>query len=459
MKYSIIFAFPFFLFSTCAAARPNVVFIISDDQAYGDYGFMGNRLVHTPNLDAFAARSARYVNGYVPSSVCRPSLATLLTGLYPHQHGIHFNHPPPGFRELGRLQSAEPYYAARAKAVDLFRQSPTLPAMLTTAGYVSFQAGKHWEGTYRDAAFSEGMTVSKPCFDQPWNRELRSGEWVAHGNGDAGLVIGRKTMQPVFDFIDRNADRPFLLWYAPVLPHEPHDAPAKYRKPFEGNPDVPQHRVGYYANIAWFDDTVGELINHLDARDLTKNTLFVYVCDNGWTTQSDSPKQDKRSKRSPFENGIRTPILLRWDGVIQPAKHTGLVNSIDLVPTVLAALGIDPSPYSLPGVDLMPSARGEDRLDPNRAVFGEIYPGDASLLGHPERDIAYRWVRDGNLKLIVPHRHGQRQAWGGYLAGLALFDVEQDPGETTDLSDNAEYAYEIERLKRLLDDWWRVSDD
>ena len=461
MKHSILFALPLVFVATCAAAaeRPNVVFIISDDQAYGDYGFMGNRLVHTPSLDALAACSARYVNGYVPSSVCRPSLATLLTGLYPHQHGIHFNHPPPGFRELGRLSSAGAYYAARAEAVDLFRQSPTLPAMLARSGYVSFQAGKHWEGIYRDAAFDEGMTVNKPCFDQPWNRELPSGEWVAHGNGDAGLVIGRKTMQPVFDFIDRNADRPFLLWYAPVLPHEPHDAPAPYREPFQGNPDVPQRMVGYYANIAWFDDTVEKLVGYLESKGLTKNTLFVYVCDNGWTTQSDSPKQDKRSKRSPFENGIRTPILLRWDGVIQPSLHTGLVNSIDLVPTVLAALGIDPSPYNLPGIDLMPSARGNEELDLTRSVFGEIYPGDASSLGHPERDVAYRWVRVGNLKLIVPDLRGQRQAWGGYLTGLTLFDVEQDPGETKDLSDNPQYAAEIERLKRLLDDWWSVSDD
>ena len=82
MKFSILFALPFVSIATnvaAAAERPNVVFIISDDQAYGDYGFMGNRLVHTPNLDVLAARSARYVNGYVPSSVCRPSLAKTRT--------------------------------------------------------------------------------------------------------------------------------------------------------------------------------------------------------------------------------------------------------------------------------------------------------------------------------------------------------------------------------------------
>ena len=366
-----------------AAEKPNVILIISDDQAYVDYGFMGSENVLTPNLDRLAASSARYPNAYVPSSLCRPSLATLMNGLYPHQYGIHFNHPPPGFKEMSQSQTPALYKCARHTAVDFFKKTPTLPQILAKRGYVSFQAGKHWEGTFEDAGFNEGMTVNKPCFDQPWNKQMDNGEWVAHGNGDAGLVIGRTTMQPVFDFIDRNADRPFLLWYAPVLPHEPHDAPAEYRKPFEDNPNVPGHMMGYYANIAWFDDGVGQLLDYLDEKGLIKNTLFLYICDNGWTTGSDLPKQDKNSKRSPFENGIRTPILIRWDGVTKAATHTELVNSIDLASTVLAAVGIDAAPYTLPDIDLMPSAKGKEALDPGRPVFGEIYPGDASVLGSP----------------------------------------------------------------------------
>ena len=89
--------------SLLAAPRPNVVLIVSDDQSYRDFGFMGNDRVHTPHLDRLASQSARYPNGYVSMSVCRPSLATLLTGLYPHQHGIHFNHPPPGLKAMRSL--------------------------------------------------------------------------------------------------------------------------------------------------------------------------------------------------------------------------------------------------------------------------------------------------------------------------------------------------------------------
>ena len=78
------------------AGRPNIVYIVSDDQTWTDFGFMGNARVHTPHLDALASQSACFVNGYIPSSVGRPSLVTLLTGLYPHQDGVHFNHGPPG---------------------------------------------------------------------------------------------------------------------------------------------------------------------------------------------------------------------------------------------------------------------------------------------------------------------------------------------------------------------------
>lgn len=142
--------------------RPNVVFILADDQSYRDFGFLGNGLVYTPNIDRLAARSARYPNGYVPMSVCRPSLATLLTGLYPHQHGIHFNHPPPGLRAM-RKMSAPQYRVTRSRTDYLIRNVKTLPRILARHGYVCLQTGKHWEGDYRTAGFTHGMTLARPA--------------------------------------------------------------------------------------------------------------------------------------------------------------------------------------------------------------------------------------------------------------------------------------------------------
>jgi len=439
--------------AACATERhPNLVLIISDDHAYGDFGFMGNPVVHTPHLDRLAAQSARYVNGYVPTSVCRPSLATLLTGLYPHQHGVHFNHPPPGLPAM-RKMTADEYFQCRWRAASLIGSLPTLPRVLAAHGYVCQQTGKHWEGDYRNVGFTHGMTTGLPT--NPPNhgtRQQANGQWVAHGNGDAGLDIGRDTMQPIYDFVNSHADQPFFIWYAPYLPHAPHDAPQRYVDLYADRADVPEPLVGYYANITRFDDTVGALIEFLHQKRLAENTVFVFISDNGYlparTTrlgQANAP-HDKRSKWSPYENGIRTPLLIRWDGHVRPATHGRLVQAVDVVPTLLAAAGLSEAIPDLPGIDLLPSATGAQSL-PGRAAFGEIYPNDATALGNPVGDLLLRWVRQDDWKLIVPQPAESADR-------VELYRLTEDPEEQQNLAADPQHAEVVRRLRRLLDGWW-----
>ena len=405
-----------------------------------------------------------------PRACAGPSLATLLTGLYPHQNGIHYNHPPPGNSAFNKMKSRAEYERVRSESFRLIRSQPALPRILAKAGYRCLQTGKFWEGHFRNAGFTEGMTLFEPPPGQTFGgvRTLASGTKAAHGNGDWGLKIGRETMKPIYDFID-DCDReetPFFVWYAPYLPHQPHDSPKKYFDLYRGNPKIAEHEIPYLASISQFDDTVGELMDFVEKKGLTKETLFVFVTDNGWTpgtrrhkTQKDFFYHTKESKRSPFEDGLRTPILLRWKGVTTPATHEGLVNSVDLVPTILSAVAMDSRAADLPGVNLMPSAMGKAPLTPGRPVFGEIYPGDATSLGHPSRDIAYRWIRDGRFKLIVPSSHNGRKPWGDYLQKDALFDVVNDPGETKNLAADPKQAGRMARMKSLLDEWWTPGDD
>jgi arylsulfatase A len=456
--------------ASAAAPRPNVILIISDDQTYRDFGFMGNDLVQTPNLDRLATASARYVNGYVPTSVCSPSLATLLTGLYPHQNGIHYNHPPPGNSGFNKMKSRAEYERVRNESFYLIKSQPTLPRVLAKAGYRCLQTGKFWEGHFRNAGFTDGMTIFEPPPGQTFGgvRTLAGGVKAAHGNGDWGLKIGRETMKPIYDFID-DCDRketPFFVWYAPYLPHQPHDSPKKYFDLYRGNLKIAEHEIPYLASISQFDDTVGALMDHVEKKGLTEETLFVFVTDNGWTpgkrrhkTQEDFFFHTKESKRSPFEDGLRTPILLSWKGVTKPGTHEELVSSVDLVPTILSAVGGEAAIPNLPGVDLMSSAKGDAKLDAKRPVYGGIYPGDATSLGHPSRDLAYRWIRDGDFKLIVPSSQDGKKPWGGYLQGAALFDVVGDPRETKNLVADPKQAPRLARMKDLLDEWWTPGDD
>ena len=437
------------------AAAPNIVLIISDDQSYRDFGFMGNDLVHTPHLDRLAAQSARYPNGYVPMSVCRPSLATLLTGLYPHQHGIHFNHPPPGLREM-RKMTGDQYRATRARTDYLIENVASLPRILAQHGYACLQTGKHWEGDYRTAGFTEGMTLGRPAKrlgQVTGTRAQENGQSVAHGNGDAGLIIGRETMKPIDEFVDKCAGRqPFFLWYAPFLPHTPYDAPARFRKLYDGQ-QVPRHLLSYYAEIARFDETVGRLLEHLQRKSLLSNTLIVFVADNGLRPDPKRPdRQDSRSKLSPYEDGLRTPVLIRWDGRTRPGEHQQLVHTIDLVPTMLAAAGLSSKiTPRMRGRDLLPSATGQKAL-PWQAVFGAIYPNDAVGLGEPSRNVRGRWMREGRFKLVVP---GPAKP----PLPLALFDLTEDPGEETNLANDPQHVARLAKMKDTLDRWWRPGDD
>ncbi len=449
------------------AQPPNIVMIISDDQTYRDFGFMGSKEALTPHLDRLASKSARYVNGYVPTSVCSPSLATMLTGLYPHQSGIHYNHPPPGNRGFNQMASVKEYLRVRSRSYYLIKSTRTLPRILANEGYRCLQTGKFWEGHHSNAGFTDGMTIMTAPPGQTFGgvRTLASGKKTAHGNGDWGLKIGRETMKPIYEFIDECAGKtPFFIWYAPYLPHQPHDSPEKYFDLYRGK-NIPAHRIPYLASISQFDDTVGELVNYVEKKGLIKDMLFVFVTDNGWTPGTRKHKSAKNfffhtkaSKRSPNEDGLRTPILFRWEGVIKPATHEQLCSSIDLVPSVLSAIGIEHKMPGLPGVDLMVSAKGIANLKP-RPIFGEIYPGDASSLGHPSRDIAYRWVREGDFKLIVPHSHNGEKPWGGYVEKTSLYQVRRDPSEQTNLSNNPKHQARLQRLRTLLDNWWTPGNN
>ncbi|MCR9246853.1 MAG: sulfatase [bacterium] len=398
-----------------ATARPpNVVLIISDDQAWGDFGFMGHPEIRTPHIDRLAARSVVFERGYVPSSLCRPSLATMITGLYPHQHLITGNDPPKGIERDRML--------AHIAAVD------TLPKMLAPLGYRSLQTGKWWEGNCQCGGFTEGMTHGDPA---------RGGR-----HGDVGLRIGRKTMRPIQDFLDDCGESPFFLWYAPFLPHTPHNPPQRLLKKYQREGRT-VHIARYLAMCEWFDETCGQLLADLDERGLTDNTMVVFAVDNGWIQRPNRRGYAQRSKRTPYEGGVRTPIMVAWPGHMQAARSTALASTVDLAPTILAACGA-PVPANLPGHDLLAVAAGTTA--PRTQVYGEIFTHDVVEVGKPTRSLLHRWIVRDRWKLIVPQATG---------AAAELYDVVADPSERRDLA--AVEPSRVANLKAALDAWWPVT--
>ncbi|MCA9083846.1 MAG: sulfatase-like hydrolase/transferase, partial [Planctomycetaceae bacterium] len=338
----------------------------------------------------------------------------------------------------------------------LIESVPTLPRILATHGYRSFQSGKHWEGSYRTAGFTHGMTTGLPTqrvSDITGTRAQKNGDLVAHGNGDAGLVIGRETMQPLLDFIDQQSqESPFFLWYAPFLPHTPFDAPERFREVYTDR-SVPAYLLPYYAEIARFDETVGTLIAALRERNLMQETIVIFVSDNGFRPDISAPdRQDKRSKLSEFDDGLRTPILIYQEGRTCCNQFTQLVHTVDLVPTILDAVGYSEEVTPrMKGVSLWKAATTGTPPE-DRPVFGAIYPNDAEVLGQPSRHVRFRWVRKGSWKLIVPAARDRS-------GGLRLFNLNDDPTELHNLANNPDHQSLIAELQQALNQWWTGNDN
>ena len=266
-------------------------------------------------------------------------------------------------------------------------------------------------------------------------------------------------MKPVTDFIDMAVEekKPFYVWYAAFLPHTPHNPPErllkKYRK--EGR-TLPIAK--YYAMCEWWDETCGELIAHLDKKGLRENTLIVYVTDNGWIQNPDKNGYAPRSKQSPNEGGTRTPIMYNWPGKIAPKMdETNLASSIDIVPTMLAAAGVE-APKDLPGLNLLPVVKDGAPLERN-TIFGEGCAHDVADIENPEASLLYRWVIEGKWKLLLTYDG----VVGRYKSSHPrtekrpqLYDLEADPHEKNNLA--KDHTEIVARLAKKIRDWYPVKE-
>ena len=414
---------------------PNVVLIIGDDQAWNDFGFMGHPDIDTPNIDNLAKQSVTFARGYVPTSLCRPSLASIITGLYPTQHHISGNDParPAGLE--GNPRRNDDYLATCEDLISKIERVPTLPRLLKKNGYASMQTGKWWEGNYSRGGFDQGMTHGDPG---------RGGR-----HGDEGLKIGRQGIDPINQFIKKNKDNPFFLWYAPFLPHTPHNPPKRLLDKFTtvGRPPA---LAKYYAMCEWFDETCGQLLQSLDDEGVAENTIVVFVIDNGWiqrTNDTAVPRGWRRSfapksKQSPYDGGIRTPIMVRWPGHLEPRiDKTTLVSSIDIAPTILDACRIKKTDR-MTGVSLLD---GGKKAAKRNAVYGENFAHDIANIDDPSESRVYRWTVTGHHKLIMPisGKAGTDHVIHGDLSRPPeLYHIVNDPMETKVL-DNQEIRQQL----------------
>ncbi|MEM7328565.1 MAG: sulfatase-like hydrolase/transferase [Pseudomonadota bacterium] len=440
---------------------PNVVLIIADDLGWPYLGFLGDQNVITPNMDILGHAGAVFEIGHSTSNHCRPTLQSLITGLYPVQYETRANQIAESAMRSNMLPvevdtERERNILRRQYETSAIEQFKTLPRILGQAGYVSHQSGKWWEQSYAHGGFTHGMTET-----WQWQDAADLGDrWFFTFMGGRGNEIGRNTMAPVETFIKDHAEQPFFLWYGPALPHTPLNAPDRFYKYYQDRADLSESAKLYYANIAWFDWGVGKVLDTLRDERVLDNTLIVYVNDNGWEQPADVEYADNhitfanggpRGKGSFFETGFRTPIIFYWQGKITALRDTEtLASAIDIMPTILDYIGIE-VPEELPGYSLKPKISGADpesgrdffvgRMTQHRA--GTDFRGAPNALSadHMGSALGGYYRRDLDWHFV----------WLPETNETALYDLHNDPGQLADAS--TQHPDLIAGFKADIDAW------
>lgn len=439
-------------------ARPNILVFITDDQGYGDLSCMGATDFRTPNLDRLAADGVRFTSWYSNSPVCSPSRASLLTGRYPGNAGV---------RSI---------LAGHRTATGLPSVTPTLADVLKDEGYQTAMFGKWhlglaegsrpedqgfdtWFGfmagcvDYFSHIFYWGMNRGGPGND-PTHDLWDDGEesWAYNGEYFTELMT-RKAIEYIRDAAQKDA--PFFTYVAYNAPHYPMHAPKKYMDRF---PDLPWDRQIMAAMLSAVDDGVGAIMNELERQGVRENTLVVFMSDNGpsretrnWLDGTQDPYYGgtagklKGHKFSLYEGGIRVPGIVTWPEKIEGGQVVDdPAAAMDVLPTVIKAVGGNPADYELDGVDLLPWLADGDAA-PERTFFWEMSQQTA--------------VRRGPWKLVL---NGVLVEGTEPEDDVHLANLEEDMSERQNLIDaypdlTAELKAEAEAWRDGIETRWETE--
>ncbi|MAV05193.1 MAG: hypothetical protein CMC31_06020 [Flavobacteriaceae bacterium] len=333
IKSILIIPFLIVTFS-CTDSKPNILIILADDAGYSDFGFMGSDEIKTPNIDKLASDGVMFNNAYVSASVCSPSRAGLLTGMYQQRFGHECN------LDSDVNNSFDPNQITIAEA-------------LKTKGYRTGLIGKwHLGDKKQNHPLNNGfdyfwgfISGARNYFYNPSEESRNSIRNVVENNSPTKFdgyltdVLGDKAV----DFIEKNhqSNSPFFLFLSFNAPHTPMQAKKEVLEKFKDNP----RKV--YASMMWsMDEAIGSVINELKENGQYNNTIIYFLSDNGATSSksSSSPFPFKGWKGNQYEGGIKTPMIMTWKNKIKPnTQFNGFISSLDIFKTSLEVSNVDKS--------------------------------------------------------------------------------------------------------------------
>ena len=453
MRVFISLAFAFWVnfaaWAKLAGSRPNIVIIIADDMSWNDCSLYGNKGLPTPNIDRLATEGMRFDRAFLTISSCSPSRASIITGRYPHQTDAEQLHwPIPG-------------------------NQVTFTEKLMEAGYWTALVGKFHMGKAMKSRFdvvkeadTSGFIVSK------------QGEFEESAKGDAksGATEWVRALR------ERPANKPFFFWLAALDPHRPYDQnilndPTGLEDvklpPYV--PDTPEVRADYalyYDEIRRLDRFVGMVIAELKRQKVDKNTLVMFISDNG--------RPMPRDKTTLYDSGVRTPWIVRWPDKVKPnTVNSNLVSSVDIARTFMDLAGAKYG-ETFVGNSFM-SMLEDTEVSIRSYAFGEKNWHDFSDRCRYVRDERFKYIRnfyphypntpsaDALRSPVFRKMQVLRDASKLSPAQMScfikprpveeLYDVVNDPYELVNLAGRPEYAEDLKRLRLQLKLWQKRTHD
>ena len=471
-------------------SRPNILVIMTDDQGYGQLNFASKAFKPEelskkfgterykcdpaqaiaaaqkamPNLTALANNGVKFTNGYVASPVCGPSRAAFTTARCPSRSGIYDNPDLWNGLDVNEKILAEDFQKA---------------------GYSTAMIGKWHLGKnirkkvetdsrdYHDKSIHFCIKEHHPLsrgFDYYYGFNSSGAAYYNSpdmfrnfDNVKAPGYITENFTNETVKFIKKSKNKPFFIYLAYNAPHIPLEkrAPEKYQRFNTGNPEVDN----YYATLAAVDDGIGEIVAELKKQNKFKNTLIFFLSDNGAVIDSPEPANGefKGYKGLTFQGGVHVPMFACWPAKLPKGKEfTENISSMDFIPTALTAAGIK-VPSNLDGKNLLPYIEGRKKGKVHEYLF---WAGPHNY-HWSEKNIEfwknyYRWITHKTDKKANTHKKKGPSCWtvlsGKWMLqanadkkSMALYNIEKDPGETTDISSSNPKI--VERLAKAFGEW------
>jgi arylsulfatase A-like enzyme len=402
------------------AAQPNVVLVMTDDQGYGDLGCHGNTEIKTPNLDKLHAESVRLTNFHV-GPTCSPTRAALSTGVW---HTV-----------MGRslLRTDEVTMA------DVFAASG-----YRTGIFGKWHLGDNYPFRPQDRGFSEVLTHGGGGIGQTpdyWGNDYFDDTYLH--NGERENFTGYCTdvwFEGAMKFIEANKDRPFFCYVPTNAPHAPYYVADKYSKPYRDK-GIEEGRAAFYGMVTNIDDNLGRLMQQLKDLDLERDTILIFMTDNGTSgghrivngIERGYNCQMRGRKGSEYDGGHRVPCFIRWPGGgLSGARDIGqLTAHIDLLPTLIDLCELRKPAVEFDGESLTALLTNRIEKWRDRAVVT-----DSQRIEDPQK-----WRKSA----VMTDR------WR-LINGTELYDMKVDPGQNNDIS--AENRRIVARLREVYEDWW-----